>query len=435
MKRAADPILTTSKARENGDLESSSELSSDNGSILSGHESTEPVSDGNNGGTAPQSSLRYQRKRKHKLGDDDVEGAYMQKLAREEAREDAKSCKRQRLDISSSRYGKSGADRGDEAQSEAESVEKVTGGERGASPVDIPQHESVDASQGDSGVEKASRTVFLGNVSTEAIKSKSGRKAVLEHLASFLPLLPKQDTSHKVDSLRFRSTAFSSSTVPKKVAFARKELMESTTQNTNAYAVYSTQLAAREAAKRLNGTIVLGRHLRVDSVAHPAKVDHRRCVFIGNLGFVDDESETKAAEDEASGKRPRKGKVPADLEEGLWRQFGKAGSIESIRVPRDKTTRVGKGFAYVQFLVLSPSTRSLDGTDSVDRIQTALRKRYFLMGRNSHHHYRASSELLGLRTFRKPAADRLRGDSPRRLTCPQRHLSRIDRRFPLGFSQ
>jgi nucleolar protein 12 len=123
--------------------------------------------------------------------------------------------------------------------------------------------------------------------------------------------------------------------------------MEATTKSTNAYVVYSTAFAAREAAKKLNGTMVLDRHLRVDGVAHPAKTDHRRCVFVGNLGFVDDESMM----DQGGENERKRSKIPSDVEEGLWRQFSKAGTVESVRVVRDEKTRVGKGFAYVQFLV------------------------------------------------------------------------------------
>ena len=47
--------------------------------------------------------------------------------------------------------------------------------------------------------------------------------------------------------------------------------------------------------------------------------------------------------------RKRRAKQPADAEEGLWRTFNKAGEVESVRVVRDKFTRVGKGIAYVQF--------------------------------------------------------------------------------------
>ncbi|KAL8795557.1 MAG: hypothetical protein Q9195_001978 [Heterodermia aff. obscurata] len=297
----------------------------------------------------PMDEILHQRsrKRKRKHADDNLEGTYMQNSAREEIREDQKRRRQGRspaLNLTSSKEGKVIAE--ELIESEGGSPEEGDDGE--SSPSDAPQHESLSASKADSEVEKASRTVFLGNVSTAAIKSKTGKKSLLEHLASFLTSLPTQQTAHKVESIRFRSTAFNSNDVPKKASFAKKELMDSTTKSTNAYAVYTTQLAAREATKRLNGTIILDRHLRVDSVAHPARQDHRRCVFVGNLAFVDDESSLNPVEDDVV-KRPRKAKVAADAEEGLWRQFSKAGTVESVRVVRDKTTRVGKGFAYVQF--------------------------------------------------------------------------------------
>ena len=298
----------------------------------------------------------HSRKRKRKIDEDDVEGRYLHRLAQEEAREDET---RRNGKISRRLRNQGSAVKVDgtlnEHVSGSESAQSGINHEKG-SDVDTPQHESVvkpETAKGNTDLEKASRTVFLANVSTLVIKSKTAKKTLLDHLALFLSSLPEGDTPHKIDSLRFRSTAFSSTGVPKKAAYAKKELMDSTTKSTNAYAVYSTQLAAREATKKLNGTVVLDRHLRVDSVAHPANQDHRRCVFVGNLGFVDDMSTINAAEHADNDNRPRKAKEPADIEEGLWRQFGKAGTVESVRVVRDKTTRVGKGFAYVQFWVRS----------------------------------------------------------------------------------
>jgi nucleolar protein 12 len=153
---------------------------------------------------------------------------------------------------------------------------------------------------------------------------------------------------HKIESLRFRSTAFAPGTGPKRAAYAKKELMEETTSSTHAYVVFTTQAAAKQAFKSLNGSVVLDRHLRTDLVADPAKIDHRRCVFVGNLGFVDDETIETETGIEAK-ERKKRGKQAADAEEGLWRTFSKAGKIESVRVIRDKATRVGKGIAYVQF--------------------------------------------------------------------------------------
>lgn len=275
----------------------------------------------------------------------------MQNLAREEIKADAKRQKQKHIDRPRLVESKDQQDDDDEERSDADNAEATEAAEGQSPSQHAPQHESLRPSKAESDLDKASRTVFLANVSTIAIKSKSEKRTLLEHLASFLPSLPKQDILHSVESLRFRSTAFTDSAVPKKAAFAKGDLMDSTTKSTNAYAVYTTQLAAREATKRLNGTMVLDRHLRVDSVAHPAKQDHRRCVFVGNLGFVDDPNSMNATEDDANNKRPRKAKEAADIEEGLWRQFSKVGTVESVRVVRDKTTRVGKGFAYVQFEV------------------------------------------------------------------------------------
>ena len=295
-------------------------------------------------------SDKRSRKRKRKDIDDNLEGAYLQNLAREEIKADAKRQKQKHIDRPRP-VEPEDQDDDDEERSDADNAEATKGAEEQSPPQRVPQHETLGPSEAESDLEKASRTVFLANVSTVAIKSKSGKRTLLEHLASFLPSLPKQDKDHSVESLRFRSTPFTDSAVPKKAAFAKRDLMDSTTKSTNAYAVYTTQLAAREATRRLNGTIVLDRHLRVDSVAHPAKQDHRRCVFVGNLGFVDNPNSMNATEDDANNKRPRKAKEASDIEEGLWRQFSKVGTVESVRVVRDKTTRVGKGFAYVQFEV------------------------------------------------------------------------------------
>jgi nucleolar protein 12 len=213
-----------------------------------------------------------------------------------------------------------------------------------------PQHESLSSSfpVNASETEKSRRTVFLGNVSIEAIKSKSARKVLLNHLSSSLYKLEPTDTLHKIESLRFRSTAFATGVGPKRATYAKKELMEETSHSTHAYVVYTTEAAAQRSATSLNGTVVLDRHLRTDLVARPADIDHRRCVFVGNLGFVDEEMVETEAESGIK-ERKRKRKQPADAEEGLWRTFSKAGKLESVRVIRDKSTRIGKGIAYVQF--------------------------------------------------------------------------------------
>ncbi|KAL8657888.1 MAG: hypothetical protein Q9226_001461 [Calogaya cf. arnoldii] len=324
-------------------------------------EALEPATSGSTNANAnathpfvsPHFTDESRRRRKRNRDEDDIEGLYMQRLHAEESRisvpKDAgHSNKRQKVETAS--VGEDGSTSPVQKPSEDEDEDEDSDAERSDRPgVEIPQHESLALSREQLELEKSTRTVFLGNVSTSAIKSKTAKKALLDHLVSFSHSLPSSDKPHKVESIRFRSTPFVSGVGPKKAAYAKKELMDTTAKSTNAYVVYTTSLAAREAVKRLNGTTVLDRHLLVDSIAHPRKTDHRRCVFVGNLGFVDDDSQINAAQAKQGNQKPRKKKEPSDIEEGLWRQFGKAGSVENVRVVRDANTRVGKGFAYVQF--------------------------------------------------------------------------------------
>jgi nucleolar protein 12 len=171
----------------------------------------------------------------------------------------------------------------------------------------------------------------------------------MKHLEQSLFSGKEPDIIPKVESIRFRSTAYSVDSGPKKAGFATKDLMEETTKSTNAYVVYSTEAMASMAATKLNGTVILGRHLRIDGLASPSKIDHKRCIFVGNLNFVDQETHTSQTDDNGSQPRRPKGREPADAEEGLWRTFSRVGKVENVRVVRDKSTRVGKGFAYVQF--------------------------------------------------------------------------------------
>ena len=295
------------------------------------------------------------RKRKRKPAGEELEDVYMGKLAREEEKEAQRLAAERTAKRQKSEAPAEAADDSDEDE------EAVEGADADADGADVEDEDDKDAispppkhetqQQADDDLSKANRTVFLSNVSTDAISSKTSRKTLLKHLGSFFDKLtaPKTgEVKHKVESIRFRSTPYASA-IPKKAAFAKKELMDATTKSTNAYAVYSSPILAREAAKRLNGSIVLDRHIRVDEVAHPAKVDNRRCVFVGNLGFVDDESNIQDANEDDGREKRKRGKEPADIEEGLWRTFGKCGKVESVRVIRDSTTRVGKGIAYVQF--------------------------------------------------------------------------------------
>ncbi|GAQ43533.1 nucleolar protein 12 [Aspergillus tubingensis] len=288
------------------------------------------------------------RKRKRTTAED-VEDSYMRRIAKEQKKEDEK-----RREEKAKRQKTVEGEQGEDAEKSEEEDDEEESSEEEEEKKAVPKHESQTGDAESKELDKSNRTVFLGNVSSEAIKSKSAKKTLLKHLASFLSTLPESTGPHKVESIRFRSTAFSSGGgVPKRASFAKQEVLDDTTPCTNAYAVYSTVQAARKAPAALNGTVILDRHLRVDSVAHPAPIDHKRCVFVGNLDFVD--NEVKPDDEQKKKKR-----APADVEEGLWRTFNahtgrsnkekpKNGNVESVRVVRDSLTRVGKGFAYVQF--------------------------------------------------------------------------------------
>lgn len=340
--------------------------------------------------------LDNKRKRKRKDKHDDLENVYMERLAREEekaaakAKEERKN-KRQKTDASDDSPAEQHDGSADEESDDDDIIISGADSDDEDAATPPPMHESLMPDT-TSDLAKSQRTVFLGNVSTQAITSKSAQKTLKNHLSSFFSDLPtpeKDQPPYKLESLRFRSTAYASA-IPKKAAYAKKELMEATTKSTNAYVVYSSPSLAREAARRLNATVVLDRHLRVDEVAHPAKVDHKRCVFVGNLGFVDDESNIDMANEE-EGKGKRNGnKTPSDVEEGLWRSFGTCGAVESVRVIRDSKTRVGKGFAYVQFVVsllvpdlIGPPPNHLHPTDFSPRTKTPSRPLCCSMRRSS----------------------------------------------------
>ncbi|KAK4939943.1 Nucleolar protein 12 [Elasticomyces elasticus] len=342
---SVDPALASLFASSSGPVKVPVKASKPVESVTHDVESTTNNEEGLNASLHPETDAQepakifedtVERPRKRRRTDkgDDLETKYFEQLEREEEKE------HKRKQPSKSTAQAEASDPNDSLHSDLEDVS-----EDDAAVDDVPRHETRDQKSDDE--DKVKRTVFLGNVSTEAIKSKSARKTLIQHLESGLKVSTDGQSQGKFDSIRFRSTAYVSSSGPKKATFAKKELMDETTVSTNAYAVFSTEEATRRVASKLNGTIVLDRHLRADYLGSPSKIDHKRCVFIGNLSFVN--QETNPEEDADGNKRRPTAKQPADAEEGLWRAFSKVGKVESVRVVRDQETRVSKGFAYVQF--------------------------------------------------------------------------------------
>ncbi|CCF57773.1 hypothetical protein KAFR_0D01270 [Kazachstania africana CBS 2517] len=187
-------------------------------------------------------------------------------------------------------------------------------------------------------LEKAERTLFVGNLTSEAIISKSIYKE-FKNLFATIPKISEDDVETTndedflvIESIRFRSISFDEA-LPRKVAFVRQKLHKSR-QSVNAYIVYKNKKSIKPIISALNGKVFHNRHLKVDSVTHPAPHDKKRSIFVGNLDFEEDE-------------------------ESLWNHFSKCGEIEYVRIIRDSKTNLGKGFAYVQFSDLSSVNKAL----------------------------------------------------------------------------
>lgn len=196
------------------------------------------------------------------------------------------------------------ADQESTVQKEQEDGTESAGKTTSARVVDLKEDE----------LEKAERTVFVGNVSNTVVSDKKMYRKFKKLFEDIGP----------VASIRFRSIAFDEA-LPRKLAFAKRAL-HSLRDSVNAYVVFKDKTPSRKASGRLNGHVFDHHHLRVDHVAHPAPRDNKRTIFVGNLDFE-------------------------EKEETLWRYFNHHtdNDVELVRVVRDSKTNMGKGFALVMF--------------------------------------------------------------------------------------
>lgn len=158
---------------------------------------------------------------------------------------------------------------------------------------------------------RETRTVFVGNIPCDCTR---------KHIQRLFK------TCGKVESVRFRCLQVKQGKLPKKVAVrTHKQLAEKSTFN--AYVVFSSEKEAEKSYK-LNGTLLSGRHIRVDMVAKKTDAtkveENRSSVFVGNLPFSADEEKLRSC-------------------------FGDYGNVESVRIIRDSKTGIGKGFGFVTF--------------------------------------------------------------------------------------
>ncbi|GAB6031801.1 RNA-binding protein 34 [Chamberlinius hualienensis] len=156
--------------------------------------------------------------------------------------------------------------------------------------------------------EDSERTVFVGN-----LPNTFTRKKIAKLFKNAGP----------IESIRIRSVARSSPKVKRKLA-AIKNDFHPDVKNINAYINFKDETSAT-AALEMNGVAVSGFHLRVDKASRQGNPDHKSSVFLGNLNFKIDE-------------------------ETLRSHFEECGKITSVRIIRDQSTRMGKGFGYIQFM-------------------------------------------------------------------------------------
>jgi nucleolar protein 12 len=169
----------------------------------------------------------------------------------------------------------------------------------------------------------------------------------------------------------------------KKIAFINQEF-HSTADTANAYVVFAHPLpaehrpsnlppppptmdpyeAAQLAAEKCDGTVFMDRMIRVDLVNKKGlggdtkpfphqgatDTDPKLSVFVGNLDFASKEEDLRVFfEGVVSAER---GPPEVDSDEEGDNSVTKPNSwVTRVRIVRDKETQLGKGFAYVQFVV------------------------------------------------------------------------------------
>ncbi|KAI9443445.1 hypothetical protein H4582DRAFT_1924766 [Lactarius indigo] len=231
--------------------------------------------------------------------------------------------------------------------------------------------------------QRDARTIFIGNVPVDVVKSKSALKQFRRHILSHVP-------GSKIESTRFRSVAFqkptSAAPAPrthslertaewraskgddvaappprltshdkKKIAFIRHELHEEA-DTVAAYVLfaYGGELAPDEAARAaivaLDNSPFMGHTLRADTLG--GGVGDPKCtVFVGGLDFASHEEDLRTFfEGVVSAERgPRSAVADPNSDDEAGAEAKPKTWVTRVRIIRDKDTLLGKGIAYVQF--------------------------------------------------------------------------------------
>ncbi|XP_032793718.2 LOW QUALITY PROTEIN: RNA-binding protein 34 [Daphnia magna] len=149
-------------------------------------------------------------------------------------------------------------------------------------------------------------------------------------LVKNLPINIKRKTVHhffakfgKIDAVWLRCAALADPAMPKKVAVIKQEFHPNR-QSISAFVRFQTKESAKQALS-MTGCEFQERHIAV-SLLSDANIKKQLSlgIFVGNLTF--------------------------DIaDEALWLHFEECGKISDVRVVRDRTNGMGKGFGYVNF--------------------------------------------------------------------------------------
>lgn len=190
------------------------------------------------------------------------------------------------------------------------------------------------------------RTVFVGNI------SKTTRKNHLIKLFS---------TCGKILKVRIRGAVSNDPKQSKKVAAITNNIHHKL-DSLFAYIVFESVEAVSKAVDQLNGVEFQDRHLRVDLCKQGVSgtCNEKLSIFVGNL--------------------------PYDVsEESLRKLFNDScGDVTRVRCVRDKATRMGKGFGYVEFRSAGAVREAVGKSEEITLGGRQLRiKKAALYGKNS----------------------------------------------------
>lgn len=240
---------------------------------------------------------------------------------------------------------------------------------------------------------KKNRTVFVGNLPISC--TKKTLRSLFRDKGS-------------IESIRFRSVVREDPSMSRKVA-AIKRKVHPKKQSINAYVVFKDEDGITRALERNGMEIEKDFHIRVDRVADSSSHDHKRSVFVGNLSF--------------------------DINElSFRRHFEECGTVEAVRLVRDKNSGLGKGFGYVLFestdsvqLALKLDGSKLEGRSI--RVKRSLKKEKQKSNGDGKATTRKTGKTLKTGSGRERAAGRGAFKSPRKVMGNQRKLSRSSASF------